>query len=467
MLLSGRRTKDEHAAFLKLQRYPHRVQLYRIPPIETIHLEEFEKLAIERLKLLKEVESAGIKHKRGSDPYEKAMDQAMRKTNLLNLSFENEGRMEEKKMQEMFSQRRADHISHFILRLAYCRSEDQKRWFMNQELDLFRYRLMKKEGVDVPSFLKAENLVYVPISEKERQEKKDKLVIKGQVKQDMAKQTEFFKIPFVEALDLIRSRQVYLEKGFAYVPSSDLVTILQGYYRSLLSQALAVSARALPSLEEEDRVVPILKNLSNQYLGDSFIGASGKGSGKISPEQIDPLSRESFPLCMRQLQQALRENHHLKHFGRLQYGLFLKGIGLSLDDALRFWRTEFTKIMEVDKFDKSYSYNVRHSYGKEGKRANYTPYSCMKIITSNPPGTGDHHGCPFKHYDGDILRQRLQAYKLSSSAIEDIMKLVKEQHYQVACVRYYELTHKIEEAGFSLQHPNQYFEESQKLLKNN
>ena len=50
MLLSGRRTKDEHAAFLKLQRYPHRVQLYRIPPIETIHLEEFEKLAIERLK---------------------------------------------------------------------------------------------------------------------------------------------------------------------------------------------------------------------------------------------------------------------------------------------------------------------------------------------------------------------------------------------------------------------------------
>jgi len=28
----------------------------------------------------------------------------------------------------------------------------------------------------------------------------------------------------------------------------------------------------------------------------------------------------------------------------MQYGLFLKGIGLSLEDALRFWQTEFTKV---------------------------------------------------------------------------------------------------------------------------
>ena len=33
----------------------------------------------------------------------------------------------------------------------------------------------------------------------------------------------------------------------------------------------------------------------------------------------------------------------------MQYGLFLKGIGVTLPDSLRFWRSEFTKIMEPEK----------------------------------------------------------------------------------------------------------------------
>ena len=63
------------------------------------------------------------------------------------------------------------------------------------------------------------------------------------------------------------------------------------------------------------------------------------------------LSKESFPPCMCHLHESLRRDHHLKHFARLQYGLFLKGIGLTLEQALAFWRAEFTKKMDVDKVE--------------------------------------------------------------------------------------------------------------------
>lgn len=52
---------------------------------------------------------------------------------------------------------------------------------------------------------------------------------------------------------------------------------------------------------------------------------------------------------------------------------------------MAFWRTEFAKGgMPEDKFKKEHMYNIRHSYGKEGKRVNYTPASCMSVINSQP-----------------------------------------------------------------------------------
>lgn len=62
----------------------------------------------------------------------------------------------------------------------------------------------------------------------------------------------------------------------------------------------------------------------------------------------------------------------------------MQGIGLPMEEALAFWRAEFAQKTPPEKFNKEYAYGVRHNYGKEGGRKDYTPYSCLKIISTTP-----------------------------------------------------------------------------------
>ncbi|XP_002746723.1 DNA primase large subunit [Callithrix jacchus] len=432
--------------------YPHCLQFYLQPPSENISLIEFENLAIDRVKLLKSVENLGVSYVKGTEQYQSKLENELRK---LKFSYR-------ENLEDEYEPRRRDHISHFILRLAYCQSEDLRRWFIQQEMDLLRFRFGILPKDKIQDFLKDSHLQFEAISDKEKTLREKDIIASSNLNVKL-EQESIYKIPFADALDLFRGRKVYLEDGFAYVPPKDIVAIILNEFRAKLSKALALTARSLPAVQSDERLQPLLNHLSHSYTGQDY---STQGNvGKISLDQIDSLSTKSFPPCMRQLHKALRENHHLRHGGRMQYGLFLKGIGLTLEQALQFWKQEFIKgKMDPDKFDKGYSYNIRHSFGKEGKRTDYTPFSCLKIILSNPPSHGDYHGCPFRHSDPELLKQKLQSYKISPGGISQILDLVKGTHYQVACQKYFEMIHNVDDCGFSLNHPNQFFCESQRIL---
>lgn len=78
--------------------------------------------------------------------------------------------------------------------------------------------------------------------------------------------------------------------------------------------------------------------------------------------------------------------------------------------------------MDGDKFDKNYLYNIKHSYGKVGRMINYSAYSCLKIIMTNV-GPGESHGCPFKHWDASVLKQKLTEYGLSEEGFSLTLRL--------------------------------------------
>jgi DNA primase large subunit len=142
----------------------------------------------------------------------------------------------------------------------------------------------------------------------------------------------------------------------------------------------------------------LLKEISLKDLIDfEYTAKVVPSQGRLNLKNIDWKAKTHYPPCMMVLHQAVRSQHHLKHYGRLQYGLFLKGAGLSLEESMHFWKQEFCRKVTADQFDKNYSYNIRHSYGKEGKRTDYTPWNCKKILGSSP-GTGEYHGCPFKTF---------------------------------------------------------------------
>ena len=351
-----------------------------------------------------------------------------------------------------------DLASHFILRAAYCRTEELRRWFLNQESALFRHRI---EGLSsVQHLVNKMDLDQVSTAEKERL--RDKLLSVGNMTPTDFSMTPYYAIPFTQALDLIATRACYVHGGLAYVPLPKVVSILSNSFRMSLSQSLTLGATAFASLPEEGaRIQPLLKTMNSQYTGANRYTDSGlSGDTQLTAATINEL-QHSMPLCMSQLHKGLEQDHKLKHWGRLQYGLFLKGAGMSMEESLLFFQRAFSKIVSPEQFQKQYSYNIRHMYGKEGKRASYTPYPCSKIILGNPPQGGDHHGCPYKHYDESHLSSLFQNMALADR--NAILALKKNRDYQLACVKHFEVTHPNAATTPNVQldnvgnHPNAWF----------
>eukprot|EP00049_Salpingoeca_infusionum_P010276 m.174549 g.174549 ORF g.174549 m.174549 type:complete len:467 (-) comp14593_c1_seq1:363-1763(-) len=425
---------DRHAQYAG-----HTLGFYRSPPGEDLALEEFERFGIDRLKTLKALENAKVRFPQRGPAFAAEVTKQLKMNQLFWLA----GDSDELKHRDVA---RKDHISHYILRLAFCRTEELRRWFMQQEAELFRFRLEQADPTEKTAIIKSEVHELTPASAEEC------------ARFDMS---EAYRIPFENALDLVRARRVALSAGFAFVKPEDLTSIILGKFRAALAGDLAKTAQALPQLEEDERLMPRLMMLSKQDIGHD---TAYTAAHDVTPASIPQLAKQSFPLCMRVTEQTLVKTHHLRHGARLQYGLFLKGIGLSLDGALQYWRSEFTKSISAEQFDKNYAYNIRYNYGKEGKRTNYTPYGCMKIINSSP-GSGDSHGCPFKHYNEANLRSTMLAFKVPKDAIHEIISLVDGHHYQIACARYFEATHTLPTGSVSILHPNSYFSQSREILE--
>lgn len=107
--------------------YPHNVMMYYLPPTQDITLQTFEEYAIERLNLLRILEQAGSKNLRLlSDEWKEAVKDEMKHAGMKSYLRLLDGHSTTSDAD--LQARRRDYISHFILRLTYCRTIDLRRY---------------------------------------------------------------------------------------------------------------------------------------------------------------------------------------------------------------------------------------------------------------------------------------------------------------------------------------------------
>ena len=178
--------------------------------------------------------------------------------------------------------------------------------------------MKEKYPNEIGIFMMASGLNYEAISDEEKDEKREKLQAAsgyGIIKFDDEK---FYRVGWLEAMDLVRARRVLVEAGLAYIPSSEVLSLVMGVFRARLSHNLVLTCRALPVLEDDARLVSMVQNLDKvepslgtilvtlhlaflqRYTGEDY--SSTKTAGRVLPNEVDGLSKRNFPLCMSSIQ---------------------------------------------------------------------------------------------------------------------------------------------------------------------
>ncbi|GCE99280.1 DNA primase subunit pri2 [Zygosaccharomyces mellis] len=457
--------------------YESKLSFYELPPQGEITLDQFEIWAIDRLKVLLELESCVARNKTAKET------ETIVKPLLQKLLPFNTDNLEDKKK---------DYYSHFILRLCFCRTKDLRDKFVRAETLLFKLRFNMLTSQYQTKFVQSLDLPMLQfISEEEKIEFSQELYqtiapqlqfqlnLTDEMQRKQYFQNEkFIKLPFESVIDLVGSRQVFLKKGFAYLPQFQQLNLLSREFSHRLEDELMRTFQHLPHLNEDDRLIPILTHLSTGYtISDyqqySHDFGSDSQEGDINSQNV--YSKEilsNFPLCAKNLFNGLQQQHHLRYNGRQQLSFFLKGIGLSADEALRFWAEAFTAkggSMTMDKFNKEYRYNFRHNYGLEGSRISYRAWDCRTILSKPRPARGEFHGCPYRDWNVDKLTSELAAMNLTAVQMNSILESCQKNEFTIACTKVFENTHG--QTGMEIDdqthiaHPNLYFERSRQWQK--
>lgn len=141
----------------------------------------------------------------------------------------------------LHDQRRKDHYSHFILRLAFSSTEDLRRRFARVEGALFRLRFQTENARERQDFVASLSLDWEVVSEQEKRTlAPDLLNATPGLKKSDIEDGGWFKVDFETVPELVETRRIFLKGGKAYVPSKEQMSIVLAGFHDRLEKGLEV-----------------------------------------------------------------------------------------------------------------------------------------------------------------------------------------------------------------------------------
>ncbi|KAI5730115.1 hypothetical protein M8J76_010244 [Diaphorina citri] len=396
-----------------------------------------------------------------------------------------------------------DIVGHFMLRLLIIYSSQMRDFLIESEIDLFKERLSEK--MDISNFIKSCRITLRHIQEvlgmsniensnsnqslelnRRRLSSKNSITIGKQqshTKKSLCQDSflmylmslklfcKSLRIPqiaehflhgcnhkcrsyhinvqFQTCLNLVGRRKVHMNKGIAKIFCCNWKEALHEIYEHFLLhniEKLISNPYTSNYIQDDLRVILLFKEIKYTYIRfrslDSFV-ENDHSLEQIKFDQVDKES-EYFPPCISNVHKILKKIHRLKHNDRFYYSLFLKSIGMSLNESILFWKEEYSKVSccnsvcshSWQKNERKYIYGIRHLYGLEGSRKRYSPPDCHAIQGSMHISNLD-HSCPFLYKNQEALIQSLSTQITSDSSQLNSILIYRQTHSPLETCRYY------------------------------
>jgi len=372
---------------------------------------------------------------------------------------------------------RRDSVSHFVMRLAFCKTHDAREWFVRNEQRLFvlRYELLRPEAQEAfvaASGIKCRKMDISTLEGKMKLQELQNTTPSAKIWAEGASKPQwdnnFYTMPFFE-LDprMVASRRVIVEGGMGYVPGNALKMILAKRFKDALYASMEQAFQGMSASLADPRIGGFIRDLQDygmQLLVAPKTANTEDVGAKLSLENFEEMLLRSFPPCMRRTVEKQRETKkHLKHAGRLQLRPFLKECGFTIDESIKWWKQELCRDPTIDaaSYEKNYTYDTEHTYGKKGHLQGQNAFGCPKVINFPAEAAGQCHGCVFKNLEGPALKQQMHKWKVPDRHVLEMEKLVSNgKHYQLACIEYFAAMHPESEGNGVGNAPHDFFRES-------